>query len=235
MSVTSRQIMDALSIENAKTLKRWEDAGVMPKKAMQLHPNGIGRIAVYPDWVLQHCRRVQQLVQDGFTLKRVAEQLGGDWETIRLRYQKYDFADDSMRQEQVKPIQEIIEDVIHEVARLVLVLTGDKKGPPTEIVTYESIIEAIELVHASFNPLLVVDNGHTFVVADFAISAILAKRGRNAPPVAILPLWQHLSCHLPSDTFPKRPAAKPLQVFVDADGVHRRFRVSKQNRIKITK
>lgn len=67
--VTSEQILEATGLRAAKTLTRWQRAGIIPAPQVGTHPSGRGKIAYYPDWVLDRCRRIVELQRQGHGLR----------------------------------------------------------------------------------------------------------------------------------------------------------------------
>jgi DNA-binding transcriptional MerR regulator len=70
--VTTKQILAETSIEDPKTLYRWHRLGVIPPPGKGLAASGRGRISLWPDWVLDRCKRIIELQKQGYSLKGAA-------------------------------------------------------------------------------------------------------------------------------------------------------------------
>src|ERR1700756_2931221 len=67
MSVTSKQILQATGFKSPKTLTRWAKSGIIPGPHIGTHPSGRGKIAYWPDWVLERCQHIAELLRQGHT------------------------------------------------------------------------------------------------------------------------------------------------------------------------
>src|SRR5262245_23624006 len=67
--VTSKEILEHTGLKSAKTLTRWYQRGIIPKPSVRLHPSGRGKIAYWPDWVLDRCVKLVELQRQGHTLQ----------------------------------------------------------------------------------------------------------------------------------------------------------------------
>jgi hypothetical protein len=62
--VTMQHVAEQTQL-NVKTLSRWVDRGFLPKPVIQTHPSGRGKTGTWPDSVLERCRRIVALRQEG--------------------------------------------------------------------------------------------------------------------------------------------------------------------------
>jgi len=83
MSVTSKQILQATGFKSPKTLTRWAKSGIIPGPHVGTHPSGRGKIAYWPDWVLERCQRIAELLRQGHTLGSASSVLENE-RTLRL-------------------------------------------------------------------------------------------------------------------------------------------------------
>jgi hypothetical protein len=65
--VTSQKILDRTG-QTMKTLTRWHKAGVIPKPTIGTSPSGRGKMAYWPDWVLERCVQIADLQKQGHSL-----------------------------------------------------------------------------------------------------------------------------------------------------------------------
>lgn len=83
MSVTSKQILEATGLKSPKTLTRWAKSRIIPEPHVGTHPSGRGKIAYWPDWVLERCQRIAELLRQGHTLGSASFLLESE-RTLRL-------------------------------------------------------------------------------------------------------------------------------------------------------
>ncbi len=167
MPVTSREIMEICEIKNVKTLTRWYQAGLIPEPNVQRHPGGAGRIAFWPEWVLNHCRAIKQLTANGQTIEQIKETFGSDWETIAHRYQRYNFLEVSQKMDfdnAMWSVQEVIDDVL-------VKFLGDARESILSVneplIVREIVIQGLDLMRQSYNPVLILAFERIVVVPDF--------------------------------------------------------------------
>src|SRR3954465_13674770 len=76
--ITTTDILEATGLKSGKTLTRWHQRGLIPEPLVRTHPSGRGKIAYWPDWVLDHCVRLVQLQKTGHTLRSASLQLAAE-------------------------------------------------------------------------------------------------------------------------------------------------------------
>src|SRR5690242_3790040 len=74
--ITSHDILDKTGLKSAKTLTRWHQRGLIPEPLIRTHPSGRGKVAYWPDWVLNRCLRIVELQREGHSLQSAASVLG---------------------------------------------------------------------------------------------------------------------------------------------------------------
>jgi len=67
--VTSKEILEQTGLKSGKTLTRWYRRGIIPQPSVRTHPSGRGKIAYWPDWVLERCVRLVDLQRQGHSLR----------------------------------------------------------------------------------------------------------------------------------------------------------------------
>jgi hypothetical protein len=67
--ITSKEILEHTGLKSAKTLTRWYRRGIIPKPSVRTHPSGRGKIAYWPDWVLDRCVKLVELQRQGHSLR----------------------------------------------------------------------------------------------------------------------------------------------------------------------
>ena len=209
MPVTSREIMEMCEIKNVKTLTRWYQAGLIPEPNVQKHPGGAGRIAVWPEWVLNHCRAIKQLTAKGQTIEQIKETFGSEWETIAHRYQRYNFLEVSQKMDfdnAVWSVQEVIDDVL-------VKFLGDAResilAVKEPLIAREIVIQGLDLMRQSYNPVLILAFERIVVVPDFVVSHYLAENFHVTQPFLVVPLHAYLLQQFRTDVSQKKPRVRP--------------------------
>src|SRR6266852_9113255 len=73
--VSSQQILERTGLKSSKTLTRWHQQGFIPQPVVRTHPSGRGKMAYWPDWVLDRCVRIVELQRQGHSLKSAVQTL----------------------------------------------------------------------------------------------------------------------------------------------------------------
>lgn len=68
MSINSQDILEKTGLKSAKTLTRWHKRGIIPEPVVRTHPSGRGKMAYWPDCVLERCVKLVELQKEGHTL-----------------------------------------------------------------------------------------------------------------------------------------------------------------------
>src|SRR4051794_23650034 len=73
--ITSKDILEATGLKSAKTLTRWYQRGLIPRPLIRTHPSGRGKIAYWPDLVIDLCVRIVSMQREGLSLESVKRRL----------------------------------------------------------------------------------------------------------------------------------------------------------------
>lgn len=209
MAVTSREIMKSLGIKNIKTLTRWHQYCVIPEPTVENHPGGIGRIGCWPDWVLEHCRVIKQLVAEGQTLRQVADTFGDDWNAIARRYQRYSFAEVNKKMDLENKVTILRESIQQELARDLGDLRERLKAATIPPINRDLLMRAVDLVREGYNPVLIVTSERIIVTPDFLVGLHLAAHFENPKTLLVVPLFSRIQGHLKAKDLPKAPTIRP--------------------------
>jgi hypothetical protein len=191
--VTSREIMEALGIKNVKTLTRWHQSGVIPEPKVELHPDGNGRIACWPGWVLEHCRVVKQMLDEGQQIKDIVGAFGCRWQEIEARYpvkarrRRYNIAEVSQKMDRDRLLMELVESIYKAVAK-----------------------QIVQLIESGQNAVLVMSSKEAVVVPDYLLSLQLARNYENQQPFLVVPIYSLLKQLGPQPNPLKEPTIKPV-------------------------
>jgi len=185
--ITSKDILEKTGLKSAKTLTRWHQMGLIPEPLVRTHPSGRGKLAYWPDWVLDRCLKIVELQREGHSLKSAAMVIGVE----RLRQ-------NLERVEAERPISELLAG--HKVK-----LTSEREGTALDafllsmVASVKSILPdpaeqmrllnqlresdavdlALNLLRAGYAPVLFYDGERPEIIPDFLVSWRL---GEDLPP-----------------------------------------------------
>ena len=211
MTVTSRDIMKALNIKNVKTLTRWHNkVGVIPKPTVEKHPGGIGRTAVWPAWVLDHCRVIKDLTSKGEKLADIAATYGNDWDAIARRYQRrYVFADVSKKMEHDNQLTAFRESIEKTIAQWMVSVRQRLLATTLPPIAGDIAIQAVDLARDGYNPVLVLYQDRTEVAPDFMVGHYLSNHFGADAPLLVIPLHSLVNSYFGADDIPEKPTVRP--------------------------
>ena len=208
--VTSREILDKLGLESARTLRRWRELNLIPPPETDTHPSGRGRIASWPRWVLDRCLEIRRLTREGHTLKEIGEMLGSDWEKLGSDWEKakrkrrYRFQEAMLARER-EMRQFRLEEIVRRRLRK-LIRHYDEKYY-AGLVTLDILDHAVELADNGYNPVFVVTEKRVTVVPDFLVSQHLAAATDNEP-LLVIPIGNLVLTDDADHNATVRPASK---------------------------
>jgi len=201
--VTSREILDKLGLESARTLRRWRELNLIPPPETGPHPSGRGRIASWPRWVLDRCLEIRRLTREGHTLKEIGEMLGSDWEKAK-RKRRYRFRDAMLaREKEMRQFR--LEEIVRRRLRK-LIRHYDEKYY-AGLVTLDILDHAVKLVNDGYNPVFVVTEKRVTVVPDFIVSQHLAA-DTDSEPLFVIPIGNLVLTDDADHDATVRPASK---------------------------
>jgi DNA-binding transcriptional MerR regulator len=179
--LSSKEILDATEIKAGKTLTRWHQQGLIPPPTVDTHPNGRGKMAYWPDWVLERCKRIKQLVATGYSLEQIEQLLGKDWEDEEKRWQhrteRYRFSKVSSQLDFDAAARNFGVMVTDKLMKIYEVLKADTRKfleLEREIATGEMAERIHRMVVDGHNPVLVFDGESVVIVPDFLVSSRLS-------------------------------------------------------------
>jgi DNA-binding transcriptional MerR regulator len=74
--ISTDELLAETGIRAAKTLTRWHQRGLIPKPEIRTHPSGRGKMAYWPEWVVNRCQRIKRLLATGRSLEDIEKILG---------------------------------------------------------------------------------------------------------------------------------------------------------------
>ncbi len=198
-AVTTRDILEKLNIK-VRTLRRWQELELIPAPTVQPHPEGRGRLATWPAWVMDRCLEIRKLTNEQKTLDEVAELLGKPEPPKR----KYRFKEDSERRERQLSLfraRETIGKTLRKFARSTL------EWSDLELLSQDNLDKAITLAEDGHMPLLFITQESAEVAPAFVASHYLTGR-TDCSVVAVIPLIDLISSDCPQQKGPSHPVNK---------------------------
>ena len=230
--VTSRDIMDAAGIADITTLIRWHGKEMLiPPPDVRTHPNGRGKMAYWPEWVLQRCLRIKQLRKEGKSLAEIRQLLGSDWQQAEREHKhkhkrRYVFADVS-RQMDIRAAHANLQQAVQ---RFLGTWIKERRAMLTrssvQTVTAEVMQQAIELMGKGINPVLIVTTDSVLVTADFAVGLRLSSLHSICDAFMVVPIWRELSAFAASIAkLPKCPEVRATPRVEEGTGTDSQERI----------
>jgi len=215
--VTSRDIMRATGITNVATLVRWHgQEGLIPPPEIRTHPEGRGKMAYWPEWVLHRCVRIKQLRKEGMSLAEIRQFLGCDWETASQNYgRKYRFAEASRRIDQNAALANLREVIEHFVLQWMKSQRTAILKTTVQTIAADTIEKAITMLEQGINPVFVLTSDTAVLTAvltaDFAVGLHLSQCRSIEESFMVIPVWKELSAYLNKvAVVPEKPVVYPV-------------------------
>lgn len=219
--ITTKEVLRQTGIKSGKTLTRWHQDGLIPPPEVGPPQTGRGRVAYWPHWVVDRCRKIRQMVKDGKTLAQVREILGSDWsaeETKAGRRRDYDFAEVAAvyaRQECERNFIDVALD------RVLAAFTPGSRNPELLSSLMRQLDgpmarKSLELARNGYNPVLTFSDGQLDIVPDFMLTHMLSA-GQS---IVVVPIFNEVvKAYRPSfPDLPVNPTVTPLMVVQSCDG-----------------
>jgi hypothetical protein len=199
MSVTSRQILEATGLKSAKTLTRWAKLGVIPGPHIGTHPSGRGKIAYWPDYVLERCERIAGLVRQGHTLGSACSIL--EHERILHLIDEVEKSPDHLGQLLSMKVklpdgQEInVDSFIYAfIAKSMdsIILDAPRRKAFVEQMRDSRVAaKALQFIQDGYNPICLYDGGERIeVIPDFLVSHRLREEEASESGWLVVPILQ---------------------------------------------
>lgn len=218
--ITKTDILAATDIDSDRTLIRWHKAGLIPPPEVSPGPGGRGRTGRWPNWVLQRCVRIRQLVEQGWTLEKIAETLGQDWEEEERRWKRqrrtYRMSEVGPELDYQASVRNLSEMVGEKLEPLLVGVGADARkafaGLDRTLFRKKTIDLAIGLVRDGFNPLLVYDGKKWSITPDFVVSQLTGQSGERATALLTVSIHSEVVTAFSSifDGLPDKPYMSPV-------------------------
>ncbi len=194
--ITSHDILDQTGIKSAKTLTRWHQRGLIPEPLVRTHPSGRGKVAYWPDWVLDRCRKIVELQREGHSLQSAAQVL-----SVERMGQNID------RVMAERPVSELLAEakikltptrdgtVLDAFLLAMVGSVGSRLPGATErqqllvqLRDSDAVDQALNLLRAGYAPVLVYDGDRPEIIPDFLLSWRLSDDPPPHTALVVAPL-----------------------------------------------
>src|SRR5215213_4235969 len=181
--ITSQDILKATGLKSTKTLTRWHQRGVIPAPLIRTHPSGRGKIAYWPDWVLDRCVRIVNLQKEGHSLESAVK-------VLHLERRNHTYEDVRGYVESVSDLlagpqshlglgqEGTLLDAFHQgvLASVEHLLTdpGEREALLIQLKGQDAIAKALNLAQAGYTPILMYDGKHLTIIPDFLLGQRLS-------------------------------------------------------------
>jgi hypothetical protein len=196
MSVTSKQILEATGLKSPKTLTRWAKSGVIPGPYIGTHPSGRGKIAYWPDSVLERCRRIAELLRQGHTLSSALSLLGYELTIRQIEEAEKSvdlatvFSDKKiyLPNGQQTSLDLFILAVIAQTVDKIYFDESLRKKLFVQMRNANVASWSLKLFEAGYNPVCLFDGERIEVVADFMVSHLLSEEASIESARLVVPI-----------------------------------------------
>ncbi len=203
--ITSLDILDKTGIKSAKTLTRWHQRGLIPEPMVRTHPSGRGKVAYWPDWVLDRCLKIVELQRQGHSLQSAALVLAGErFRDNEERVAREPNVSDLLAAHQVKHTPErdgtlleallfaLLASVKHRVTD-----DGERAALFLKLKERDAVGLTLNLWRAGYNPVLVYDGEQVDIVPDFVVGWRLSEGHPPQTAFVVAPLLPTLLKAMP--------------------------------------
>jgi hypothetical protein len=218
MSITSKQILQATGLKSAKTLTRWAKSGIIPGPHVGTHPAGRGKIAYWPDWVLERCQRIAGLIRQGHTLGSAASVLENE-RTLRLIDEVEKSPDrGALLSKKVQlpngretNLELFIDAFIARAVDDITVGEALRNKLIVQLRKAEVAELSLRLFHAGYNPICLFNGERIEVIPDFLVSHRLTDEQSVGSTCLLIPTLPPLRKAFSAfgRTLPKEPVVRP--------------------------
>lgn len=193
--ITTKDILRELRLSSPRTIRRWQELGLIPSPTVVQHPEKRGRMATWPAWVLERCLEIRKLTKnERKTLEEVADILGEPMPPKRRRHSFKDSMKQRKHEAALFRLREFVGQALRSFSRNNLVRSD------ADLVSVEQYTLAGKLQSTGDEPVLVVTHDATNVMTAASIGEQFAKH-KGDGVVAFIWLSEALSGHdEPTDT-----------------------------------
>jgi hypothetical protein len=194
--ITSKQILKATRLKSPKTLTRWANAGIIPRPRIGTHPKGRGKIAYWPDWVLERCQQIVKLQRQGHSLGSAVTTIEHDRMLGIIERVKGSpdigtiFSEKKIKLAQGGEIDlaSLLHLFIAKGAENVILDSAVLKKLVAEMRSAKVAARGVEYLQGGYNPICIFDGQKVEVVPDFIVAHMLGEEEAPSSSWVIIPL-----------------------------------------------
>ena len=198
--VSSKEILQQTGLKNIKTLTRWYQKGIIPKPYIQTHPSGRGKMAYWPNWVLDHCLKIIKLRKQGYSVKDAVLLI--DYEATEKELdevKKKPLISDELDKKHVKlksgkeiSLLDVFIAVIMDDLRHLITDRSIRNLMVAKFKKQKGLDLALACLDAGYNPVLLFDGTNLEVTPDFYVGHLLSYKPAAGNSRVVLQLLKPL-------------------------------------------
>jgi hypothetical protein len=193
--LTTHEVLKRCEIESSKTLTRWYRKKLIPLPSIGTHPNGRGKIAYWPGWVVFRIHEVKARLALGESLDQIARSLSQDWSAEEKRWirKRPDFAADYARVNRdlgTLKFAELAADIVYgHLQRIGVKRPGAVYGRLwDEFSNCKLVDELLQLLQDGYTPVVVIIGKSMRVIPDFLLATATAHPKWPNEPFIVVPI-----------------------------------------------
>ncbi len=194
--ISSRDLLRRTKIGNAKTLTRWHRQGLIPEPIIGTHPNGRGKMAYWQDSVLERCRKILALKNEGHSLVAISTMLDMEKsDEFQAKLEAGIKLGERLNTQVVKlsdnrkvTLEEFLLSTIYSHVKRQLP-AGDLLDTLAERIRKADLLKLMLLkFQQGYHPCLAFNAREIKLVLDVQISILMSETGENSAPLILVPL-----------------------------------------------
>lgn len=193
--LTTHEVLEKCEITSAKTLTRWHQRGLIPPPLVKTHPDGRGKIAYWPSWIIFRIREVKAALERGESLDGVAQRLSRDWPAEEKKWirKKPDFKaamDQMNRDDAIDVFSEKVADVVYDyLQKIGIQRPGGVRAWLWDGLSDRSFIDEVrQLLWQGYTPVIAIIGQDIKVIPDFLLGSAMTIPKSSGQPVLIVPI-----------------------------------------------
>lgn len=220
--LSTLEILERTEINSGKTLTRWHQRGLIPPPIIKTHPNGRGKMAFWPVWIVWRIKEVKRLLKNGEPLDKIIALLGTDWLaeekkwTRRRRSTKKIVENERKRAARDRFSETAAERVYGFLQAIGVQRPGIFCKLENQFADLRLIDQAIDLMHKGFNPVAIITGGKVQITTDFMVSQLLTSKD-EIEAILVLPIsvFIHEFYAKVESNLPEKPTIGPALIVID--------------------
>jgi hypothetical protein len=214
--ITSKEILEHTGLKSTKTLTRWYRRGIIPKPSVHTHPSGRGKIAYWPDWVLERCVKLVELQKQGHSLQSAVMMAQMEHLEEAIKYVKEKPSISEMLANKRVALEDgrtisLLDIFLSVILSKVKELVTNRDLQATilnKLKEQKALDLAMGFLGNGYNPVLIFDGADLRITPDFVISHWLTDDTTERRCYLVLPLLPSLrkACSMMGRELPVSPS-----------------------------